>query len=424
MNGYLRSKSLRMKFLFIHTGLPGQFEHLMHALAREPGHEIVGICREFEPQQYDLSAVRVEYYQTETRKAGGDWLEYRIRQEFENGLAVARKIERLKRQGFVPDVILAHLGWGEPVYCKDILPETPLIGYCEWYYQARNSCVDFDPEYSRHDLDAAFQLRTANAVVLAGLAAMDLGICPTEWQKSQFPLEFQRKIRVLHEGVDVSRLHPDANASFALPNGEVLTRAQPIVTYAARNLEPYRGFHVFMRAVALLCARRPDCRFVIAGGDEVSYSPPPPAGTTYRQTMLREVPIDPARVQFTGRLPFDDYVKLLQISHAHVYLTVPFVPSWSLVEAMSAGCAIIGSDTPPVRELLRHDRNALLADFFSPAEIADRMDSLLEQPIRGQALGNAARLDVLRNYGIAQSVRQYRALIEQLTITSHIGISP
>lgn len=409
-----------MKLLFIHKDLPGQFEHLMHALAQEPHNEVVGICQEFKPQQYDFSGVRIERYQSRITRVGSDWFQNRIRQEFANGLAVAGKIEALKRRGFVPDVAIAHLSWGEPVYFKDVLPDTPLIGYCEWYYHARNSNVDFDPEFALRSLDAAFQLRTANALLLAGLTAMDVGVSPTEWQKSQYPLEFQRKILVLHEGVDTARIRPDPDARFRLPTGEILTRTQPVITYATRNLEPYRGFHAFMRALAILCARRRDCRFVIAGGDEVSYSLSPPAGTTYRELMLREIEADPARVHFTGRLPFDNYLKLLQISSAHVYLTVPYILSWSLVEAMSAGCVLIGSDTAPVRELLQHERNGLLANFFSPGDIADMVERILDHPLHH--LGAEARSDVLRKFSILQSVQSYRALVEQLIAHSPIQI--
>jgi glycosyltransferase involved in cell wall biosynthesis len=218
---------------------------------------------------------------------------------------------------------------------------------------------------------------------------------------------------VIHEGVDTSRFKPDPDAVLRLRNGRSLSRSQPVITYSARNLEPYRGFHSFMRAVADICRRRTDCQIVVAGGDEVSYSAIR-SHETYRERMIREVGIDPERVHFVGTLPLDDYVKLLQISSVHIYLTVPFVLSWSLLEAMATGCVIVGSNTAPVREVLTHAHNGLLVDFFSPREIADMVDRVLDHPNRGQPLGLQARADVVGSFDVTQSVRHYQELFEQL----------
>lgn len=410
-----------MKLLFIHKNLPGQFEHFIHALAQEPGNELVCICQEFKPQQYRFKGLRVETYQGGAHLGGvsSEYL-YSSEQAIANGLAVAAKLTDLKREGFVPDIALAHLGWGESLYFKDIYPHAPLVGYCEFYYHARGVDADFDPDFPL-GLSDAFRIRTANATKLLGLVGIDLGVSPTEWQRSLFPPEFQRKITVVHDGVDTVRIKPNPNAAFRLPNGQLLTRQQPVVTYATRNLEPYRGFPVFMRAVAEIGRRRPDCQFVIAGGDEVSYSARPPAAGTYREQMLRELgsTIDPKRVHFVGRLPFEEYLKLLQISSVHVYLTVPFVLSWSLLEAMAAGCVVIGSNTAPVREFLKHGVNGLLVDFFSPGEIADMVDRVLENPRRDRELGLKARADMRRRYDVAESIRRYRELVDGV-LSNHL----
>jgi glycosyltransferase involved in cell wall biosynthesis len=403
-----------MKLLFIHKDLPGQFEHLLRSFGLEPGHEIVGICQEFKPQQQQLPGVRVETY--EKPSSSYDAALYRVPpiniESVSNGLAVARKLAELRQKGFVPDIAFSHLGWGESIYFKDVCPDTPLIGYCEFYHHPRGVNADFDPE-TPLSLDDACYIRTVNSTKLLGLVGMDLGVSPTHWQRSLFPPEFQRKITVIHEGVDTARLVPDAAAVLRLPNGLELTRDRLVVTYATRNLEPYRGFHIFMRAVSELCRRRSDCHFVIAGGDEVSYSQPI-RGETYREKLLREVPIDHERVHFVGRLPFDDYLKILQVSSVHVYLTVPFVLSWSLVEAMAVGCVIVASDTAPVREVLTHGHNGLLADFFSPKQLADMVDHVLDHPTRERQLGMQARFDALQSYDIRQSVGRYRDLIGQL----------
>jgi glycosyltransferase involved in cell wall biosynthesis len=410
-----------MKFLFIHKNLPGQFEHLMWTLAGDPRNEIVGICQDFQPQQYRFSGIRVESYQAGGSLGGvsSEFL-HSSEQAIANGLAVAGKLTALKRGGFTPDIALAHLGWGESLYFKDVFPNVPLLGYCEFYYHARGVDADFDPDFPL-SLSDAFRIRTANATKLLGLVGIDMGVSPTQWQRSLFPPEFQRKITVIHDGVDTARIQPDPGAQLRLPSGKVLDRSQPVVTYATRNLEPYRGFHMFMRAVAEIGRRRPDCQFVIAGGDEVSYSANPASVETYRQKMLREVGsgIDPGRVHFVGRLPFNEYLKLLQVSSAHVYLTVPFVLSWSLLEAMAAGCVVIGSDTPPVREMIRHGSNGFLVDFFSPREIADMVDQVLEHPLNSREVAMQARADIRRRFDVSQAVRRYADLIDGV-VSNHM----
>jgi glycosyltransferase involved in cell wall biosynthesis len=402
-----------VKCLFIHKHLPGQFEHVLRFLCADPRNEVVCIGQEFRPQQAPVEGARVELYRPMAATAGA--LREFVR-NFEdavgNGLAVAAKLGELKRKGFVPDIAFAHLGWGESLYFKDVFPDTPLVGYCEFYHHARGADAGFDPEFPV-SLNDTFRIRTMNAAKLLGLAGMDIGVSPTRWQRSLFPAEYRRKISLLHEGVDTELIRPDPAATFRLPNGAVLSREQKVVTYATRNLEPYRGFHVFMRAAAELCRRRQDCQVVIAGGDEVSYSAPA-RGETYRDKALREVEIDPRRVHFVGRLPFADYLKLLQVSAVHVYLTVPFVLSWSLLEAMSAGCVVVASDTAPVREVLKHGETGLLADFFSPREIAALVERVLNQPERHKHLGLLARAEVVRDYDATRSVARYLQLIDRL----------
>ncbi len=323
-------------------------------------------------------------------------------------------LTRLKAGGFTPDIILAHIGWGEALYCKDVFPGTPLLGYCEFYYHSQNSNADFDPEFPMTQ-DDALRIRTQNAPLLLSLTAIDCGISPTPWQKSLFPLEYQNRIEVLHEGVDTDVVAPDPKVALTLPDGRELHVGQEIITYAARNLEPYRGFHSFMRAVPEICRRRPHCLILIEGGDGVSYSPRLPQGQTYRERMLMEAPVDPRRVIFLGNAPFERHLRLLQISAVHIYLTVPFVLSWSLLEAMATQTVVIASDTPPVRDVIEDGRNGLLVDFFSPRRIADRVDEVLDHPDRMTAIARAAREYVQRHYSVRDSLDRYQEIIAMLT---------
>ena len=402
-----------MRYLFIHKHLPGQFEGLIKRLLEDPANEVVAIGQEFRPLRYSLLRLGVETYEPADIGSDGQHPTLRVcASDIAHGLAVAEVLNRLKQDGFVPDLCVAHLGWGEATYFKDIYPDTPLLGYCEFFYRARGLDVDFDPAFPL-TREEEFRIRSANAVKMLGLECMDVGITPTRWQKSLFPAAYQSKIRVIHEGIDVDWLRPDAAAQFRLPTGRLLTRADRVVTFATRNLEPYRGIDTLLRAVALLCRQRQDCQFVIAGGDEVSYGAPS-IGQSHRQQLIAELGLDSERIHFVGSLPYRDYLSLLQVSSAHIYLTVPFVLSWSMLEAMAAGCVVIGSDTAPVREVLRHGHNGLLVDFFSPEEVAATTNWVLEHPGRVQSLGHQARADIVADYSRDHALREYGALMQGL----------
>lgn len=408
-----------MKLLFIHQDIPGQFEPLIQALIDEGGHELRGLGLHFKPHFVSrMPGLQLEYYPPVQLTAEAGETPHDTLQALATGRRVASRLAEWKAHGYEPDIIFCNIGFGESLYIREVFPETPLLGYCEYYFHTRNSNADFVSS-SPLTLNDRCLIHTANLTPLLSLVGMDMGICPTVWQKHLFPAEFQRKIRVIHEGVDTGSLKPHAAVEVSLPDGRVLTRATPVVTYATRNLEPYRGFDKFLHAVERICHRRSDCHFIIAGGDEISYSPALPQGETYRQRLLRELDIDHSRVHFVGHRPYAEYVKILQISAVHVYLTFPFVLSWSLLEAMSTACVIVGSDTAPVRELIRDGQNGFLVDFFSPQQLADRIESILDHPTGYRSLGLQARLDIQMDYDRQQSLARYRELMCQVLV-SHL----
>ncbi len=329
-----------------------------------------------------------------------------------HGQAVARALQQLKKRGYVPDVILAHPGWGETLYVRDIFPEVRLIHFCEWYYGTAGSDIGFDPEFPTH-FDGLARMRTWNALHALNLEQCNAAVSPTAWQRSRHPSIFQPKIELIHEGIDTALLAPDPTAHLIMPNGQVLKAGDPVITYVARNLEPYRGFHSFMRALERVQKAHANCHAVIVGGDGVSYGQQPADTTNWRERMLREVSLDPARTHFLGKVPYGTYRKVLQISAAHVYLTYPFVLSWSMLEAMATGCLVIGSRTAPVHEVIRDGENGLLVDFFGPGDIADRVVTALMSPKALQPLRNKARQDVEECYSLAQGEQRYRALIDR-----------
>jgi len=331
------------------------------------------------------------------------------------GEAVARAGAALAKRGFVPDVVVAHLGWGEGLYLRDAFPRARILAYCEFYYHARGADVGFDPEFPPAD-DDALLLRTRNAVQLLSLEAADRGLSPTAWQRSVYPAALRDKIAVIHDGIDVDRVAPDPAATFALPDGTVLRAGDPVVTYVARNLEPYRGFHVFMRALPDLLRRCRQARVVLVGGDDVSYGRKPAGGGSWRAKLAAELgaALDPARVHFVGNLPYARYLSLLQVSAAHVYLTYPFVLSWSMLEAMAAGCTVIGSATPPVMEAIDDGREGRLVDFFDRKALVDAVAWALGHPEQARALGRAARARIVERYSLADCRARQIALLDSL----------
>ncbi len=400
-----------MNIIFIHQNMPGQFRHLIARLLAAGRDRIVCVSRrtDFAPPGIG----RVTYTLPDSALPNPNLFLAPLDLAVRHGMQVARACEALARNGFQPDLIVAHPGWGESLFVKEIFPKTILLNYCEYFYNHHGGDTNFDPE-DQQDLEANCVTRTRNAPLLLGLQACDWGMSPTDWQKSRHPAVWHDRISVRFDGVDTNAACPDPSASFALPDGTTLRAGDEVVTFVARSLEPWRGFPSFMRALPRILRERPAARVVIAGTDEVSYGKPSPGGLSWREAMLLEVAPDPARVHFAGRLSYEHYLRLLQVSAAHVYLTVPFVLSWSMLEAMAAGCLVIGSDTPPVREAIEDGRNGILVDFFSPDMIAARVVDALEHPARYAPMRAAARWTALSRYSLERCVPRQIALLEAL----------
>ena len=403
-----------MKFLFVHQNCPGQFRHLAPALAAE-GHEVVFIGQK--DKQTPAGVKRLEY--APHRAVTPRIHPYLAATEAAvlNGQAVARLGFSLKREGWTPDAMIGNPGWGETLFLKDVWPDRPLISLSEFFYSGAGSDVGFDPEFDSGP-DAVLRARARNAQHLLAIDAADLAYAPTEWQKAQFPSAYLDKIRVIHDGIDIDRVRPDPAAAFVLPDGKQLTRADEVLTYVSRNLEPYRGFHSFMRSLPRILEARPEARVVIVGGDEVSYGARPRGGVSWREAMLAETGPLSERVTFMGRIPYAAYLDLLRVSSVHVYLTYPFVLSWSMLEAMAAGAFVLGSATPPVEEVIEDGRNGWLVDFFETRAMADRVAEALAARDDVQGLRDAARATVVARYALADCLRRQKALIGEAVTLS------
>ena len=545
-----------MRILLIHQNFPGQFRHVAPVWARRPGWQVMAIGRDTCPGLPDVPEIKLIRYRPH-RDGFKEQHPYLRKMEDAvlHGQAVARVLQGLKQpqpqrqvpklaqddsagQGgargasaatatsagkaqvtqapasFTPDVILAHPGWGETLYAKDIFPHARLIHLCEWYYNPRGADVNFDPEFPAA-LDEQLRIRTWNALHLLNLEQCDAAISPTQWQRAQHPRIYHPKIQVAHEGINTDALGPDPEAMFTVPARPVqadrpisvrtehstpirtehptpvradhptsvraehptpvrvelvearqtqatatseptpatvraepveapqtlappqaepveapmvrtsppapdpitLKAGDPVITYVSRNLEPYRGFHQFMRALEIIQREHPTAQTLIVGGDDVSYGKRPPshggaAAANWRTVMLNQCRIDTTRTHFLGRVPYEQYKKILQISAAHVYLTVPFVLSWSMLEAMATGCLVIASNTPPVREVIEDGVNGLLVDFFNPQDIARQVLHSLQEPRLGIPLRRAARTAVQQRFHLRAGITAYEALLK------------
>jgi len=393
-----------MKILFIHQNFPGQYKHLAPLLAAR-GHECTALTLRVK-ESMTWRGVRVLPYRLPRRAAQKvhPWL-IDLDTKVTRAQACFEAARDLRERGFAPDLILAHPGWGESLFLHDVWPRARIGLYCELHYHANYPHLDFDPEFAAPDPESqALRMRMKNINNHLHFAFADAGISPTRFQAETFPAEFRKRITICHDGIDTAAARPDPEARFALGE-QRLTRADEVITFVNRNLEPLRGYHIFMRALPRLLAERPKARVVIVGGDGVSYGAPPPEGKSWKQVFIDEVrgqipDRDWARVHFTGRIPYARFLTLLQVSRVHVYLTCPFVLGWSLLEAMSCGAAVVASDTAPVREVIRDGETGRLVDFFDREALVGAVCALLDEPRTRDALGRAARRHVTRSHDL------------------------
>lgn len=401
-----------MNILFIHQNFPGQFKFLAPALV-EKGHSVVAMSMQ-KSNAKEWQGVKIHNYIATkgTTPNVHPWIS-----DFETKTiraeACFKAALNIKESGFNPDVIIAHHGWGESLFIKEVWPKARLGIYCEFFYHPQGADVGFDPEFLSKDTGEACRLRLKNLNNLLHFEVADAGISPTYWQASTFPEPFRSKITVVHDGIDTHAIVPNPSVALGLKKttGDdlKLTKKDEVITFVNRNLEPYRGYHIFMRALPDILKRRPNARVLIVGADDVSYGARPTVrvngGTKWKDIFASEIKqqistSDWERIHFLGHLPYQHFIPLLQLSTVHVYLTYPFVLSWSLLEAMSAGCAIVASDTKPLLEAIKHNETGRLVDFFDFKQLAEEVCSLIEKPDERVRLGANARRFAIENYDL------------------------
>lgn len=404
-----------MNILFIHQNFPGQFRHLAPALAAA-GHRVDALAMHRRPPPRGVT----QHVYGVTRAAGTDM--HPLLRESEakvlRGEACAAAMLHLAKGGYRPDLVIANPGWGEALFVKDVFPQARLVCLLEFFHGTPDADFGFDPEFGQPTIEARMKHRLKNMALIEAMLAMDRGVAPTAWQASRLPAGWRDRVELIFDGIDTDRVVPDPAASFNHAWLPAPVRAgEPVVTFVNRNLEPYRGYHVFMRALPEIQRRLPDARVLIVGGDGVSYGAAAPLGTTWKQRFLDEVKdrLDTTRVHFLGQLPYTDYLRLLQVSAAHVYLTYPFVLSWSCLEAMSAGCHVVGSRTAPVQDYIEDGVNGTLVDFFDTSALAEAVADAVGSRARHAALRAAARQTIVERCDLRRlCLPRWRELLSTL----------
>jgi len=386
------------RILFVHQNFPGQFPHIADAVLKR-GHKVAAIGDQTAKGRPGIDVRRWKLLRGTTpglfdpaTRAEADLL---------RGQAAAEAALKLKADGFTPDLIIGHPGWGETLQLREVFPNAKQILFGEFFYRSRGADVNFDPEFETPAPKSDFRIHAKNMGLALAYSEADMIVCPTPFQASLLPRGLHDRIRVVHEGVDLDRAKRVPGASLKLGDGRVLDGRKPVITFINRHFERLRGFHIFMRALPSLLERVPDAEVLLIGTDSTKvYGGSLPDGQTWKGKMLAEVGdrLDMDRVHFTGALDHADMVKALSISTAHVYYTYPFVLSWSLVEAMACECLIVGSDTAPLRDAIEPGVNGLLRDFFDVQGLADTLVEVCQNPEAYAPLRAAARATALERF--------------------------
>jgi len=390
-----------MKILFVHQNFPGQFLHVAPALARR-GHDVLALTVNTNPRKFEVNSARYQYTGKDI-KAETFGLAHRFAEASKRGADAAMTAAQLRQSGYEPDIIFSHIGWGEGLFLKAVWPRAKKIVYAEFFYAPYGRDTNFDPEFQMDSLSGSIWIKARTSAMALDLSDADYAVAPTHWQASTIPGAHQSRLQVIHDGVRTDLITPNAEASFHIPEKNLtLKSGDEVLTFVSRNLEPYRGYHTIMRSLPKILRERKNAHVVLVGGDGLSYGTAAPGGRSWKETILDEVQdqIDPNRVHFVGFIDYARFVSLLQISRAHAYLSYPFVLSWSMLEAMSAGALVIGSNTPPVAEVIKHGENGLLVDFFDVEGWSHAIIEALARPEQYAGLRVAARETAIKGYDL------------------------
>lgn len=401
--------------LFVHNNFPAQFRGLVLGLAERGvpccaiGQDHAGVMAQARSARYSLPRGTTPGIYPLAVRAEADLI--RARAAHDAALA-------LKAEGWDPEVIVGHPGWGEMTFLREVFPTAKQVAFAEFYYRGRGMDVGFDTEFFPHDPESVFRAEAKNAVMALAYAEADAIVSPTEFQAAALPRAFRDHARVIHEGVDVEAIRPGPAEPFALDDGRVIATGAPVITHINNNMEPLRGLHIFARALPRVLAAVPGAQVLIVGDpSKRPYGGSSPDARSWRDVCFDGVAYDPARVHFLGRVPHARMLAALRRSTAHVYYTYPFVLSWSLVEAMASGCYVIGSDTPPLHDAIKDGVNGRLLPFFDVDALSGALIAACGDPDGSAPLRAAARATAVEKFDRNKGLDAWIALLVELGLT-------
>ncbi|HET6970647.1 MAG TPA: glycosyltransferase [Phenylobacterium sp.] len=398
--------------LFVHNNFPGQFQDLAQALS-ERGAPCAAIAQ---AHAHGMGKVRMARFQLARGSTPGIApLAVRAEADLIRARGAYDAAKALKAEGWDPAIIVGHPGWGEMTFLADVFPRARRVAFAEFYYRGRGYDVGFDTEFLPFDDEAVLRAEAKNMAMAMAYGEADAIVAPTEFQASLLPPVFRREARVIHEGVDVEAIRPAPAEPFLLDDGRVIAPGTPVVTHVNNKMEPLRGLHILARALPRLLAEVPDAQVLIVGQEsQRAYGGTAPEGRSWRDVCFEGVDYDPARVHFLGRVPHARMLAALRLGVAHVYYTYPFVLSWSLAEAMAAGCYVIGSDTPPLHDAIEDGVNGRLLPFFDVAALSEALVAACRDPAASAPLRAAARQTAVAKFSHAKGREAWIALLREL----------
>ncbi|SDU30243.1 glycosyltransferase [Desulfobacula phenolica] len=397
-----------MNIVFIHPGFPGQFRFLAEMFGKDKRNKTIFITSVNKNKDRQIPGVRKIIFSEKMpgRKTGAP------SPPTSPGLSVANILAGLKKQNYIPNLIIGTSGSGTCLYVKDVFPDTPFLCFFEWFHNQDNLPDNLNST-AEPDLKVRMKLRNRNLPVLADLYACDHGICPSGWQKSQFPKEFHSKLSVVHNGIDIGLFQPGKDQKFKTGNLD-LSGVGQLVTYTANVLAPYKGFQQFMESLPAVLEQKPDVHVVIVGADHVVIKDKSGNKASYKSLILEKVKLDPDRVHFMDELIHEEYKRLLQASAVHICLDSPLVVSKFLLCAMSCECLVIAPDIAPVKEVITDGANGIIADFSSPDKIAEKIVACLDYPSFMTAVRQKARQTIAETYAIEKNLPLQLDIIKKL----------
>lgn len=407
-----------MRVLFVHPYFPGQFKNIALHFRNSDIHEVVAFHRGLrDGREMPLieGITMIEYGNDVQTNLPPSSPIYSTERFIREAASMAHQANNLRESGWQPDLVFSHAAWGSTAFLHDVFPRAKYVKYCEWFYNNRKESTEFLSD--ERDLLARIQTNIHNVPLLSEMMRADALISPTNWQKSQFPPHLAAALTIVPDGVDTEFFKPDAGAAFEVGNEKVLRAGDRVITYVARGADPFRGFEPFLEAVAALQSRDPDVQVIIVGDRKVYYG----AGHGTEQhfhDVTSRIKLDSSRTHFVGRISYQSYRTLLQVSAVHVYLTVPFVLSWSALEALSTGCAVVASNTAPVKEFIEDGRNGLLADFFNVRELTETMQVALAGGGEIDRMRKEARQTIVDRWSLDEAVARYNEVIAAVGLST------